>query len=174
VEDIQNAWIQQNNVRWINQKVSEGGDRPKVESEHPIQFVSTPYYDVSKTTPSSQVFIDIPRPSEYNVQELLEFLRTLGKGHTSTPSECQSCKYYFGSSFLQCSVNPTRKVDEDCADFESASNVLGSDWKNGEAIEPMIYSELNQGLPIMMFDMHPTASATNSTSSITEENPLLD
>jgi hypothetical protein len=114
------------------QKVSEGCDRPKVESEHPIQFVATPCYDVIKTTPSSQIFIDIPRPSEYNVQELLEFLRTLGKGHTSTPSECQSCKYYFGSSILQCSVNPTRKADQDCADFERALNFVGSDWDSSE------------------------------------------
>jgi hypothetical protein len=40
---------------------------------------------------------------------------------------------------------------------------------NNPPIEPMLYSALNQGFPVIIFDMHPTASATHST--IIEQNP---
>jgi hypothetical protein len=48
VEDIQKAWIQQNNVRWINQKVSEGRDRPKSKPKPTINFISGSCFDVER------------------------------------------------------------------------------------------------------------------------------
>jgi hypothetical protein len=41
-------------------------------------------------------------------------------------------------------------------------------------IKPMIYSAVDQGFPMIIFDIATTASATHSTSSIIEQNPPLD
>jgi hypothetical protein len=170
VEDIQKALIQQNNIRWMNQKAMEGVNRPKLEPKLTIEYkglpielaTTVPYFDTRMGRKSVKPIVMLGSVDDSGVfrelPPLLQSCLALINNHASTPSECCSCKYFSGDRSLKCAVNPTRKADQDCADFESASNVLGSDWKNGEAIEPMIYSELNQGLPIMMFDMHPTAS----------------
>jgi hypothetical protein len=66
-----------------------------------------------------------------------------------TASECYSCKNYSHSPYLKCAVNPARKKDQDCHQFElkaldwdsSEDNPANySDWSNGEN-NPTNYSE---------------------------------
>jgi len=58
----------------------------------------------------------------------------------ATPSDCYSCKYFSGDQLLKCAVNPKRMMDDDCLEFERASNFVGSDWDSSEN-NPANYQE---------------------------------
>jgi hypothetical protein len=107
VEDIQKAWIQQNNVRWINQKVSERGDRPKTESKSTINFTSGPYIDGGGKLSSHSIMVaqslGCPVVTVDSVDDsgvfrelppLLQSCLALLNNHSSTPLECYSCSNY--------------------------------------------------------------------------------
>jgi hypothetical protein len=53
-----------------------------------------------------------------------------------TASECYSCKNYSHSSYLKCAVNPARKTDQDCYQFE----LKALDWDSSED-NPANYSD---------------------------------
>jgi hypothetical protein len=136
VENFEKALIQRNNARWIMQKVSEGGDRPKSEiNPETIKFVKCESrYPVAPTgslisallvDPSWVLdFLD-PSDSEFHdaCHRLAELLRNPGSSLNRCPethSECYSCKQYTDSPYLKCAVNPARTTEEECRHFERA------------------------------------------------------
>jgi hypothetical protein len=156
VGNIENALIQQNNIRWINQKAMEGGNRPEPEPKPTIEFVSGPYFDTGRGRNSSvppilvgqsfdfaegSVTVDSDDSGVFHeLPPLLQSCLALLNNHSSTPLECYSCSNYSHSPYLKCAVNPKRMMDDDCAEFESSSNFVGSDWENSED-NPANYQE---------------------------------
>jgi hypothetical protein len=53
-----------------------------------------------------------------------------------TPLECYSCKNYSHSPYLKCAINPSRKTDQECYQFET----IISDWNRNED-NPANYSD---------------------------------
>jgi hypothetical protein len=119
------------------------------------------------------------------VAELLRNHVDLLNGLPETPSECYACKNYSHSLYLKCAVNPARTMEQDCNDFElNASDWDSSednptnypDWEGSEnnpanykgrsinaPINPMIYSAVDQGFPIVLL--------SEVSSSHVQENP---
>jgi hypothetical protein len=149
VEDIQKALIQQNNIRWINQKAMEGVNCPKAEPEPEpepmIKFISVSYFDTERGRKpilvaqsfdfaEESVTVDSVDNSGF-FRDLADSLHShvhLLNGHASTPLECYSCSNYSHSPYLKCALNPARTIDQDCDAFESASNFVGSDSNSSE------------------------------------------
>jgi hypothetical protein len=73
-----------------------------------------------------------PEPADHIHQQIAEIFGD----QEETPSECYSCKNYSHSPHLRCAVNPTRKTDQDCHQFELKA--LG--WDSSED-NPANYSD---------------------------------
>jgi hypothetical protein len=163
VGNIENALIQQNNIRWINQKAMEGGNRPEPEPKPTIEFVSGPYFDTGRGRKSSARPILVAQSLDFiegrvtvDSVDCSGFFRDLAdlfhgvnphhnhglllNGHASTSLECYSCSNYSHSPYLKCALNPARTIDQDCDDFERASSLTGSDWDSSED-NPANYQE---------------------------------
>jgi hypothetical protein len=152
VGNIENALIQQNNIRWINQKAMEGVNRPKLEPKLTIEYaglpIEVPYFDTGRGRKSSVTPILVAQSFDFaegsvtvdsddsgvfhELPPLLQSCLALLNNHSSTPLECYSCSNYSHSPYLKCAVNPTRTIDQDCNKFERASKLVDSDWDGNE------------------------------------------
>ncbi len=147
-QNFENALIQKNNIRWIKQKVLEGGEPPKAEARlETLKFVGGNYWE--PILPRRQLplidlidrglMLDSVDTSHNSFEIIAELLRNhvdLLNDLPETPSECYSCNNYSHSPYLKCAVNPARKIDQECYQFESS--VL--DWDSSED-NPANYSD---------------------------------
>jgi Family of unknown function (DUF6464) len=132
MKDFEKALIQHNNIRWINQKVLEGGDQTisDLELDEYVRMSSISYLETTNERGDRQ-FTPISNPGLVFIEQDLSFspatctpyalppmpFKTV---HETIAIECYSCKYHADSPYLKCAVNPARAIDQDCAEFERA------------------------------------------------------
>jgi hypothetical protein len=160
-QNFENALIQKNNIRWIKQKVLAGGEPLNAEAmPETIKFIGGEYWE--PISPRRQLpfkdmldggwMLDSVQTSQDTFRQMAELLRNhvdFLNGLPKTPSECHSCKNYSHSPYMKCAVNPARKMEQECHEFElNASNwdssednpANDSDWDSSEN-NPANYSE---------------------------------